>query len=113
MDKQRVFLWAGFGILLFLLCTKTPLLSSIISLLLLGMIPGTNLVIPAWAILIVYPSLFVLVLFWLRRQSLFIGEEKKPAKQAVQPLITKRKKTKTAAHAKKTHATKRRARATV
>lgn len=111
MDKQRVFLWAGASILLFLLITQTSLVSTLFALFVLGVLPGTQFVIPAWIILIVYPCLFVTGIVWLRTQPLFIGEKARPVQPA--PVHKTPKVTKATSPAKRARTTKRRVRATV
>lgn len=110
--EKRVLFWAGFVIILFIVLTKTPLISSLLSLLVLGIVPGTDLVIPAWIILTLYPVLGVLGIHWLRTQSLFIGERTKPV-QPTKAVVKKRKPRKTTAHAKHVRSAKSRARAAV
>ncbi len=105
-----MFVGAGFGILLFLVCTLTSLPASLLAFLVLGIVPGTDIVIPAWAILLVYPALIAVAVYWLHGEAFFIGEPT-PTPKPVKATAAKSKKTRTS-RAKKTTATKRRARAT-
>ena len=111
MEKQRVLFGAGIVILFFLLISLTPIPASLLAFLVLGIIPGTDLVVPAWAILLVYPALIGVALYWIYGETFFIGEPAPVPKPAVAQ-TTKRKKTKST-RSKKTTATKRRARAAV
>lgn len=108
--NKRAYLWAGGAILGLLILTKTPLVFSLFALLILGVIPGTALVIPAWVLLVLYPILIAATLFWLSAQPIMIAEpvraQTKPRKRA-----TRTKKTTTKPVARKA-AAKRRARAT-
>ena len=106
MEKQRVFIGVGTVMLLFVMLPLTPVPASLLAFLVLGIIPGTELVVPAWAILLVYPALIGVALYWIHREAFFIGE---PA-PAPKSTVTKAAKTKTTRH-KKATATKRRARA--
>lgn len=110
MNKQRGVFGAGFVILILFICTQTSLPTALLTFLVLGIIPGTTIAVPAWAILLVYPALIVAGIYWLRGHVLFIGELAPPVKPAV-AVMKKVKKTRNT-RTKKTTATKRRARAT-
>lgn len=109
MNKQRVFLWAGSGLLLFLLLSQTPLVSTLFALFVLGIIPGTNYIVPAWVILLAYPSLMLASIFWIHRQSFFIGETSQPAK----PIVAKQPKSSKPVRSKRARTAKKRVSATV
>lgn len=111
MEKQRVLFGAGIVILLFLLISLTPIPASFLAFLVLGIIPGTDIVVPAWAILLVYPALIGVALYWIYGETFFIGEPV-PTPKPVVAKITKAKKTKSTRR-KKTTAAKRRAHAAV
>ena len=111
MEKQRVLFGAGIVILLFLLISLTPIPASLLAFLVLGIIPGTDIVVPAWAILLVYPALIGVALYWVYGETFFIGEPA-PVPKPVAAKATKRKKPKST-RSKKTTATKRRARAAI
>lgn len=111
MEKQRVFIGTGFVILIFLVLAHTPIPASFLAFLVLGIIPGTDITVPAWAILLVYPALIGIALYWVYGEAFFIGEPV-PTPRPVTVTKAKGKKTK-ATRSKKTTATKRRARATV
>jgi hypothetical protein len=103
-------IWAIILIALFWVCTKTPLLASLFTLFVLGMVPGTHLAIPAWLMLIVYPAGFFAAVYWLSARSLYIGTPTpKPAVKAARAATTRKKKSR---NQKQTAAAKRRARAT-
>ena len=112
MEKQRVLFGTGIVIFLFLLISLTPIPASLLAFLVLGIIPGTDIVVPAWAILLVYPALIGVALYWIYGETFFIGEPAPATKPAVTAKVAKRKKTKST-RSKKTTATKRRARAAV
>lgn len=101
MEKQRVLIGAGFVIVMFSVLTFTPIPASLLAFLVLGIIPGTDLAVPAWAILLVYPALIVVALYWVYGEAFFIGETPKPL-QPVSKQTTKRKR-----RSKSTLATKR------
>ena len=108
MNMQRVMIGAGFFIVAFVVSPQTSLPASLLAFLVLGIIPGTNIALPAWAILLVYPALIGTVVYWLHNEAFFIGEPTPPPK-ATKVTVAKSRKTR----AKKTAAAKRRARATV
>lgn len=89
MDK-RVGFWAIVTVVGFIVLTKTQLLNILIAFFILGAIPGTNLVIPAWIIFTVYPIITVAILLWLGTRSILLGIPTTPA-VVTQPK-TKRKK---------------------
>ena len=109
MNKQRGVFGVGFVILILFICTQTSLPTALLTFLVLGIIPGTTIAIPAWAILLVYPVLIVAATYWLRGRVFFIGELAPPVKPAI-AVVKKAKKTKNT-RTKKTAAAKRRARA--
>lgn len=109
MEKQRVVIGVGIVIFLFLMLTLTPIPASLLAFLVLGIIPGTDLAIPAWAILLVYPALICIALYWIYGEAFFIGEPTS-APKSVAAKSVKSKKAKTT-RSKKTTAAKKRARA--
>lgn len=96
MEKQRAALWVGSVILVVFICVQTSLPTAVLAFLVLGIIPGTHLSVPAWAILLVYPALIALGLSWLHNQAFFIGERAPTPKS-----VSKATKT-TASNPKKT-----------
>jgi hypothetical protein len=110
MEKQRVFIGAGFVILSFLVITHTTIPASFLAFLVLGIIPGTDVIVPAWAILLVYPALIGVALYWVYGEAFFIGAPT-PSPKPIAATKAKAKKTKATRNSKKTTATKRRARA--
>lgn len=109
MDTRRYYL-VGMALIIFLVCTQTPLLSVVFAFFILGMIPGTSLIIPSWMILISYPLIALSVLYWLSTQSLFIGEQVLHIKQTQRRPAAKKVQSKTRT---KQIPTKRRPRAAV
>lgn len=69
-----VYKWAALVLFVFIVCVQTQLLSIAFTFLVLGILPGTDFIVPSWAILITYPLLFIASLAWLNTQPLFIGE---------------------------------------
>lgn len=110
MDK-RILSYGMIAVLVILVLTQTPLVATLLSLLVMGMIPGTNLVIPFWVMLVLYPLLFVAVLYWVSGQRFFIGETGQPTPPASKPKPA-RKKSATTSRSKRA-APKRRARTAV
>lgn len=103
--------WVFAVIGIFYVLVETSLLSNLFTLLILGMVPGTDLALPPVLMLVTYSVGFIAALYWLTHQTLFFAETKKPAKPVKQAA---KKTAKKPATAKKTTARKRRrARATV
>lgn len=90
MNKQRAYKWAGIFVVVFLVLTETPLMTVFLKFLILGEIPGTDTIIPAWVILLLYPSLIVGGIAWIRSQPIFIGETTPPPKPEVVPILPPR-----------------------
>lgn len=110
MDKH-VSLWAGMIVLGLLVLSETPLMNVFFAFFILGAIPGTDLIIPAWVIFTLYPLIFLVMLYWLFTQPLFIGEPARPTTPP-KPVAQKTKKKVALVDAKRT-APKRRARTAV
>jgi len=110
MDK-RILTYGLLAILVIMVLTQTPLLATLLSLLVMGMVPGTDLAIPFWVMLILYPLLFVAVLYWVSGQKFFIGEPPRPTTPAPKAKTTRKKST--ASSRTKRTVTKRRARTAV
>jgi hypothetical protein len=108
--NTRALLWAGFVTVFLVLCTQTTFPTTVFALLVMGMIPGTDITIPAWVILATYPMVFLLTIYWLGRQSFFIGEQTTAVPPATKP-AKKRQTGKVKSHARrKSTAAKRRPR---
>jgi hypothetical protein len=110
MDR-RVYQWAGIALVVLVILTKTPLVFSLFALLILGVIPGTTLVIPAWISLLVYPLLIVVTLLWLSTWPRPLPASTVPVRAAQKP--SRSKKIVSKSIKQKSPATKRRARAAV
>lgn len=110
--NKRAYLWAGGVLMGLIVLTKTPLVFSLFALLILGVVPGTSLVIPAWILLVIYPILFAATLFWLSARPIMITESH-PAPVNVRKKTLSAKKKISKSTTRKTSPTKRRARATV
>lgn len=91
--KTRTYFWGGICTIMLIVCVKTPLVWDLFSVLIFGMIPGTDVTVPTSVMLVCYPLLVLLAVAWLSAQSLFVGEQKKPVpKQATKAKRTSKKK---------------------
>lgn len=108
--NRRAWFWVCGVTVGFLILTKTPLIFTVFAFLVLGMIPGTTLTIPAWVLLATYPVAFAGVIYWLSTQPLLIGS----SGPGTPPRSSKKTMTKTKAAPKaiKSVTTKRPSRAT-
>ena len=88
MDK-RDGLWIGLGLMAVILSATTPLLNDIVMLLVLGTIPGTDILVPMWVVYTFYPLIAVSLLAWLATHTLYIGEPKN--NPVVKPVISTRR----------------------
>ena len=79
--KRHATLWAGFVAVLFGVIFYANIPSTLFMIFVIGIIPGTSITIPAWVMLLMYPSVFFGMLYWLSRQTLLIGE-RTPIKQS-------------------------------
>ena len=73
-----------FGILLL---TRLP--EQLIAILVFGIIPNSDLNVPNWIPFLLYPFVFLIVLTWLSRQTLYIGETVKPVSRTTRTKSTK------------------------
>lgn len=66
MDKRILWL-VGFlaGLIVFV---KTPLIAALLAFFILGIVPGTDILLPPWVLMIIYPVLFVAVLYRISTQ---------------------------------------------
>lgn len=102
MDKRVVFWVCTAGISLLLL-GRTALLDTLLAFCILGIIPGTTIVLPSWLIMTAYPLVFLTLIYWLMSQSFFIGDttpadvmpiaKKTPHKTAKQAVPKRRPRT--------------------
>ncbi|HRK40680.1 MAG TPA: hypothetical protein PLN95_01200 [Candidatus Saccharibacteria bacterium] len=90
MDK-RVYMVGGLAIFVIVVLTQTPLVATLFSFFIMGMIPGTDLAVPFWVMLILYPLLFVTTLYWISNQRFFIGEMEQPARPVMKTKPAKKK----------------------
>lgn len=65
-----------------LLIVRPEILGSVFALIFLGLIPGTDWSIPSLVMFLVYAVVAVLVIRWLVRQPLYIGNMSKQEKTA-------------------------------
>lgn len=68
---MRVLLWTILVMTAVMTCTHTLFLPSLFSLLVMGIVPGTSLKIPTGFMLLVYPALCILGMYWLSTLQLF------------------------------------------
>lgn len=66
MDKRM--LWFVGVLIGLIIVIKTPLVFTLFAFFILGMIPGTDLFIPPWVLLITYPVLFVAIVYRIGTQ---------------------------------------------
>ena len=90
--NTRVIFWASVAIVSLLVCVKTPLLAMVFALLIMGIIPGTGAVVPAWIMLLIYPLVFVGAIIWLTRQSLLVGAPQQPKLSRAKTVSPKKKR---------------------
>ena len=101
MDKR--FMWSAGVLTALVVVTKTPFVFTLFALFVLGIIPGTSLVIPAWLLLIVNPILFAGIVWIVRSHHLLTPiDTPQPTAQA------KRTRRSTATSKKRTAATPKR-----
>lgn len=72
MDR-RAYVIGCIVIGLFIVCTQTSILAHIMAFFILGIIPMTDYVLPAWVALLGYPLIIFYALYWLTAQPMFIG----------------------------------------
>ena len=68
MDKRIA--WSAGIVLAVLIIAKTPLVFTLFALLILGMVPGTSFMIPAWVLLILNPLLCIAIVWAVRSHHL-------------------------------------------
>jgi len=74
--KKVVFYIVVLGLLVAALCYE-PVQQALFNFVFLGIVPGTHYVLPFWAIASLSIFVTIVLLVWLSRQSMFIGESKK------------------------------------
>lgn len=104
--NRGALLWVGFVTVIFLVGLQLNILSTLFTVFVIGVIPGTTTTIPPWFMLLVYPALFCGTLFWLGRQTLMIGAVRPTQPKKAVGLKSRRisgikKQTKTLAAAKR------------
>jgi uncharacterized membrane protein len=80
--KQQTIVKVVALIAVIVLVLQFDLLGVLFALVFLGMIPGTDLSIPPWVMMIGYPLAIVAAIFWLVHQPLYIGSREKQEKTA-------------------------------
>lgn len=80
MDKRLAWI-AGIGLAI-LIIVKTPLVFTLFAFFILGMVPGTTLVIPAWVLLILNPLLCAAIVWVVHSHHLL-------APLAPEPVVVK------------------------
>lgn len=71
---MRVLLWTVLVMTAVMTCTHTLFLPALFSLVVMGIVPGTSLRVPTALMLIVYPTLFIVGIYWLSTLQLFVHE---------------------------------------
>lgn len=66
----------------FLLIVRPEILGSIFALIFLGLIPGTALSIPSFIMFLIYAGVAALVIRWLVRQPMYVGNMSRQEKTA-------------------------------
>lgn len=64
------------------LVLNTGFVDAVFLFLLMGIVPGTNLVLPAWSMFSLAAIISVAALTWLRRQPLYIGSRSRQERTA-------------------------------
>lgn len=84
---------------------KPVLFNELMALLFLGIVPATNIQIPAWLMIVIYSAIGTLLILWLSTQPLYIGglakqeqtarqiARKKVAKKVGKPYVSRRRNT--------------------
>jgi hypothetical protein len=86
--KQVVF-WLLLLSSILLIVTQTSLMTDLFLLLVIGMVPGTEIRVPAWVMMGLYPLIAVTAVYWLSKQPMYIGNSKH--NEAVARKIARRK----------------------
>jgi len=89
----------------FIVLVRPEILGSLFALVFLGLIPGTTLSMPFWVMLIVYGTGLFIVIRWLARQPLYLGnmaKQEKTARQLARKKVINKTQKKTAT--RKAHA---------
>lgn len=81
---KRVVFWAILVAAGLVITTQTSLMTDIFLLLVMGIVPGTNLHAPAFLMLIGYPLIAIAAIYWLVKQPMFIGNKQHNEKLARQ-----------------------------
>lgn len=92
------------------LAITTSLPTLLFTLFIMGMLPGTQLTVPAWVVLTVYPLIMLLAIRWLSRQPLFSGNARRDDATA-RTLARKRVASKTSQKTRRVAEARRRYRA--
>ena len=81
MSRRNVLVGVGLLCLIILL-VRPEILGALFAFIFLGLIPGTQLSLPFWAMLIIYAVGAILVIRWLISQPLYVGNLAKQEKTA-------------------------------
>jgi hypothetical protein len=111
MDKRFV-AWASIAIIGLIAMTEPQTANTLLSFIILGIIPGTENRIPDWAVYTAYSAVGLVLFVWLMTQTLYIGEVRPVHATSRSAMKTiKKKSTRTAS--KRKRPTKRQSRAAV
>ena len=73
MKKATIILGSIIG--LFIILSITPLIDIVCAFLFAGIVPGTDIVLPFWAMSLILATIGTMAINWLFIQSLFIGDD--------------------------------------
>ena len=94
MSRRNILVGVGLLCLIILL-VRPEILGGLFAFIFLGLIPGTQLSLPFWAMLIVYAIGAILVIRWLISQPLYVGnlaKQEKTARAIARKKVTAKKK---------------------
>lgn len=73
MKKATIILGSIIGLLIIL--GVTPIIDIVCAFLFAGIVPGTDIVLPFWAMSLILATIATIAINWLFKQSLFIGDD--------------------------------------
>lgn len=95
-DNPELSLWS-LSVLLFLVVTLTPLSKFFVGILIGGMIPGSNTIIPSWVMMLIYATITVSLLTYM-------FEEIHASKQAMKRHLERKERARKAAETRRRNA---------
>lgn len=97
MSRRNILVGVGLLCLIILL-VRPEILGALFAFIFLGLIPGTQLSLPFWAMLIIYALGAILVIRWLISQPLYVGnlaKQEQTARAIARKKVTAKKKSTT------------------